>query len=162
MATWLIIDEVYKLYGEQESNDTDKYIWRNGIVLTWGTHGSGTGNEGPDKNYHAAKIFAGEATDAAAMGDANLAKMRTPAFPVDDPISRFDYGRMTWGRPGHPTIAERVAARVDPIMTDYTAGETSRPAPSAGAPATHPSYTPTGPKFKAMDWRGLIDAPETE
>ena len=95
-----------------------------------------------------------------AEADANLHRVRYPYFHVDDPIGRFDYGRMTWGRPGHPTIAERVAARVNPILNDYFAGEDGRSFPAAFAPATHPSYTPTGPKFKAMDWRGLLDAPE--
>jgi hypothetical protein len=163
MATWLIIDEVYKFYGEQESSNPNKYIWRNGMVLTWGTHGSGRGNETADMHYHAAKIFAGEADDTHALADSNLAKMRVPMFPVDDPVARFDYARMTWGRPGHPTIAERVAERLPPtLLTAYEAGEALRPAPSAGAPATHPAYTvPDGtPKFKAMDWRGLIDTPE--
>jgi hypothetical protein len=158
-ANWLIADEVYKLYGEAEG-EPEKYIWNNAFMMTWGTHGGNSGNEGADRGYHAMKIFNGEATTGSALGDPNLMKLRTPLFQVDDPISRFDFYRMNWGRPGHPTIEERVKARVEPILADYTAGEATRPVPSAFAPATHPNYTPTGPKFKAMDWRGLLDQPE--
>ena len=186
-AHWVISDEVYKMYGEFESNDPEKYLWNNAFVMTWGTHGGNTGNEAADKSYHFRKIiegarasnggtvsgsnsvtvregeynlhFASNLTNTAKT-DPNLMKMRTPFIQIDDPIGRFDYGRMVWGRPGHPTIAERVSSRIDPIMTDYQAGEASRPFPTAYAPAIHPSYTPTGPKFKAMDWRGLLDNPE--
>ena len=155
-ANWLIIDEVYKLYGEAEG-DEEKYIWRNACMMTWGTHGANTGNEAADRNYHAMRIFKGEATTDFALANPNLAKLRRPQFQVDDPISRFDYYRMTWGRPGHPTIAERVKARVDPILADFTAGSTTAPRP--GAPY-YPENTPTHQGFKAMDWRGLTDEPE--
>jgi len=185
-AHWLIADEVYKFYGEAEGNP-DKYIWNNAFAMIWGKHGQNTGNEAADRSYHFRKIiegtrnsnggdeavtgfledpaarnsnFYGSNLTAVASTDANLMKMRTPFFQVDDPIGRFDYYRMAWGRPGHPTIADRVKARIDPIMNDYKAGEADRPAPAANAANTHPSYTPTGPKFKAMDWRGLIDDPE--
>jgi hypothetical protein len=163
-ANWLIADEIYKFLGEQEG-DPEKYIWRNAFMMTWGTHGSNTGNEGADRNYHAMKIFKGEATTANAMTDANLAKLRTPMFPVDDPIGRFDYYRMTWGRPGHPTIADRVRARVEPILADYNAGIASLAAQGITAPRInndpyYPNNTLAGRGFKPMDWRGLIDAPE--
>jgi hypothetical protein len=163
-ANWLIIDEIYKFLGEQEG-DEQKYIWRNGFMMTWGTHGSNTGNEAADRNYHAMKIFKGEATTAVATTDANLAKLRRPMFPVDDPIGRFDYYRMTWGRPGHPTIAERVRARVEPILTDYQAGITDLASqgisgPRAGGEPYYPANTPVHKGFKSMDWRGLIDQPE--
>jgi hypothetical protein len=158
-AQWLIADEVYKLYGEAEG-DPEKYIWNNAFMITWGTHGGNTGNEAADRNYHAMKIFNGEATSDRALSDPNLMKLRTPVFQVDDPISRYDFYRMTWGRPGHPTIAKRVQDRVEPILNDYVEGERNRPFPAAFAPAIHPNYTPTGPKFKAMDWRGLLDTPE--
>ena len=170
-ANWLIIDEIYKFYGEQESSDTDKYIWRNGFMMTWGTHGSNTGNEAADRNYHAMKIFNGEASNTTATTDPNLAKFRTPAFPVDDPVGRFDYYRMNWGRPGHPTIAERVRARIDPILADYNAGNAALQTAGITGPRTNNvpyyantdgSYVNTGSKFKAMDWRGLIDTPEAE
>ena len=189
-AHWVIADEVYKMYGEFEG-DPDKYIWNNAFMMTWGTHGANTGNEGADRDYHFRKMvelarsnnggmeavtgytgndpnyregdystFFGTSMTAVAKADANLIKMRTPFFQIDDPIGRYDYARMVWGRPGHPTIAERVAKRVDPILTDYYAGEANRPFPAAFAPPVHPGYTPTGPKFKPMDWRGLLDEPE--
>jgi hypothetical protein len=159
-AHWLIADEVYKFYGEQEDGNSEKYIWHNGFMMTWGTHGGNNGNEGADDAYHANAIFQGNANTAYAQANSNLMKQRTPFFHVDDPISRFDYYRMIWGRPDHPSIADRVKARVEPILADYVAGEKDRPFPTAFASPIHPSYTPVGPKFKAMDWRGLLDAPE--
>ena len=59
------------------------------------------------------------------------AKFRTPPFPVDDPRYRWDFNRMDFGRTGHPTIAERVK-----LMRESVA------------------------PVKAMDTRGLLDAPE--
>ncbi|MDR0643290.1 MAG: hypothetical protein LBG05_00050, partial [Treponema sp.] len=161
-GNWVAIDEVYKLYGEAEG-DEYKYVFRNGIVMTWGDHGGNTGNEAADRNYHAMKIFNGDTDNAtASAADPQLAKMRSPWFSVDDPIGRFDYYRMTWGRPGHPTIAQRVRDRVEPTLTDYNAWMAlNPPAPAVDGPTDiKMSYTPTGPKFKAMDWRGLIDTPE--
>ncbi|MDR1902084.1 MAG: hypothetical protein LBQ88_07390 [Treponema sp.] len=166
-ANWLIIDELYKFYGEQEGSP-DKYIWRNGFVMTWGDHGGNNGNEGPDRAYHAAKIFDGTTDNAqTALADSNLAKMRAPWFPIDDPVGAFDYYRMTWGRPGHPTIAQRVKARLpDALLTHYkSVDEAARPAPAAGQdpnwrPANYNASAYTGPKFKAMDWRGLTDTPD--
>jgi hypothetical protein len=164
-ANWLIIDEVYKLYGEAEG-DPEKYIWRNAFMMTWGTHGNNTGNEAADRNYHAMKIFNDQA-GSGSQADANLLKMRTPAFMVDDPIGRFDYYRMTWGRPGHPTIAERVQRRLPTaLIAEYEAH--LPPAPASGVAQNAPrndkpeGYTYDGPKFRAMDWRGLIDEPEAE
>jgi hypothetical protein len=161
-GNWLAIDEIYKLYGEAEGNDY-KYVFRNGIVMTWGDHGGNTGNEAADRNYHASKIFDGSTDDATtSAADAQLAKMRSPWFSIDDPIGRFDYYRMTWGRPGHPTIAARVQARVEPTLADYNAWMAlNPPAPAVDGPIDiKMNYTPTGPKYKAMDWRGLTDAPE--
>jgi hypothetical protein len=177
-ANHLIIDEIYKMYGEAEGKP-NKYIWRNAFVMTWGTHGSSTGNEAADRNYHAKKIFDSfgektaentvlesittDATDlSGSESDLNLLKMRFPYFHIDDPIGRFDYYRVTWGRPGAPTIAERVKNWVDPILPAYNEWVKVAPAPAAG-PNTNVqgSYTEVStPKFKAMDWRGLIDTPE--
>jgi hypothetical protein len=163
-ANWLIIDEVYKFLGEQEG-DSEKYIWRNGQLMNWGTHLSTTTEEQATRLYHLQAIADGK-TNAAAMADPNLAKLRDPMFPVDDPITAYDYYRVTWGRPGHPSIAERIHRRVDPIMEDYYKGEMHHPRPAnANNAATYQdnaraAYTPTGPKFKPMDWRGLLDNPE--
>ena len=158
-ANWIISDEVYKMYGEFEGN-AEKYIWNNAFVMIWGTHGGNTGNEAAERNYHAMRVFNGDANTTFALANPNLLKMRTPYFSIDDPVSRFDFYKMNWGRPGHPTVAERVKKYVDPILTDYFAGEANRPFPAAYAPNVHPGYTPTGPKFKAMDWRGILDNPE--
>jgi hypothetical protein len=158
-ANWLIADEVYKLYGEAEG-DPEKYIWNNAFTMIWGTHGGNTGNESPDRCWHAMRIFKGEANTEFAKTNMNLMKMRIPYFQVDDPISRFDYYRINWGRPGHPTIAERVHARVAPIIPDFEAADALSGPPESGGVVTYPEYEPTGPKFKAMDWRGLTDAPE--
>lgn len=161
-GNWLAIDEIYKLYGEAEGNEY-KYVFRNGIVMTWGDHGGNTGNEAADRNYHASKIFDGSTDNAtASAADAQLAKMRSPWFSIDDPIGRFDYYRMTWGRPNHPSIADRVKLRVEPTLADYNAWMAlNPPAPAVDGPTDiKMNYTPTGPKYKAMDWRGLTDAPE--
>jgi hypothetical protein len=184
-ANWLMIDEIYKFYGEQEG-EPEKYIWRNGFMLSWGTHGGNTGNETADRNYHASKVFAdydkksdksfyntypgaADLTTTVAKADYNIFKFRDPLYPVDDPIGRFDYYRANWGRPRNgtesqtPTIAERVRKRIpEELLEDYVAGEATRPRPAyqTSLPA-HPAYTPRGPKFKPMDWRGLIDEPET-
>ncbi|MDR3283873.1 MAG: hypothetical protein LBS97_01695 [Treponema sp.] len=164
-AHWVVADEVYKMYGELESGDPEKYIWNNGFELTWGTHGGNTGNEAADRNYHAMRIYSGETTSTFAATNPNLLKLRTPFFPIDDPVSRFEYYRMNWGRPGHPTIADRIKARVDPILPAYNGWRATKPpAPAAGGPTSiQNGYSVPGntPKYKAMDWRGLIDAPET-
>jgi hypothetical protein len=158
-ANWVITDEVFKLYGEAEG-DPEKYIWNNAFMMTWGTHGGNTGNEATDMAYHAMRIFNGEANTTFAKSNMNLMKLRTPLFQVDDPIGRFDYYRINWGRPNHPTIAERVLARVKPIVADFEAGDAVAPTPESGGNVLYPDYEPTGPKFKQMDWRGLLDAPE--
>jgi hypothetical protein len=207
-ANWIICDELYKFLGELEGNEY-KYVWRNGATFIWGTHGQNTGNEAPDRNYHASLVFkdydakAGIAGGAdlpssgtAAPSDYNLFKIRDPIYHVDDPIGRFDYYRINWGRPGHPTVAERVARRLPQALIDaYEADEVNRPEPwtyggeqynvyslrvivpnppVSGDGITIPSdvsvtynswRTPTAapnvPRFKAMDWRGLIDDPES-
>jgi hypothetical protein len=207
-ANWLIIDEVYKFLGEQEGNEY-KYIWRNGIMYTWGTHGQNIKNEQPDRNYHATLVFKDYDAKAGIAGgqelpgngsippaDYNLFKIRDPIYNVDDPIGRFDYYRVNWGRPNHPSVADRVRGRLpDALIAAYEADEVHRqlywtyggsaysvesevvtvpnPPPETGDGMTIPSsvtvdYTgwrtpqaaPDVPRFKPMDWRGLIDTPE--
>jgi hypothetical protein len=141
-ANWVILDEIYKMYAEEAeagnqkllamvNGNPDLFIWRNTIKIYDQTHGP-----------------TAEAQD---YGDVMLAqleyrlppdqgypyKFRDPPFPIDDPISRFEYYRMKWGRPGHPTIEERVRKWI-----------TTENGGSAASPR------------KAMDWRGLIDNPE--
>ncbi|MDR2477463.1 MAG: hypothetical protein LBD18_06740 [Treponema sp.] len=207
-ANWLIQDEIYKFLGEVEGNEY-KYIWRNGAVFPWGLHGTNTGNEAPDRNLHASLIFKDYDAKAGIAGgdplpssgttppsDYKVFKFRDPLYHVDDPLGRFDYYRMTWGRPGHPSIADRVRSRLpDTLIAAYEADEVHRPKPwtygnlqssnaddivtvpnppvsgtgANGIPLTvsvtyngwhTPQAAPDVPRFKPMDWRGLIDIPE--
>jgi hypothetical protein len=221
-ANWVIMDDVYKFLGQQDYGNEYAYIWRNGATFIWGTHGGNTGNEAPDRNHHASLVFkdldfkAGDTTRGVALPDSgtvpptdyHLFKVRDPAYQIDDPLGRFDYYRMNWGRPGHPTIAQRVESRLPAaLITAYEADEVNRPAPwkyagdqytaaiaatsptvvanppvngdwvstaspgTTGIPSTVSVTAPTGgwktaanapavPRFKPMDWRGLIDTPE--
>jgi hypothetical protein len=216
-ANWVIVDEVYKFLGEQEGNEY-KYIWRNGAIYTWGTHGQNTGNEAPDRNYHAAQVFKDYDAKAGIAGgaelpssgtvppnDYHLFKFRDPLYQIDDPLGRFDYYRVNWGRPNHSSVADRVKSRLpDALIAAYEADEVNRPAPwtyggtqytvystprtivtnppvtgtwastelaGNGIPTSRTVTVPTGgwktadnaptvPRFKPMDWRGLIDQPE--
>jgi hypothetical protein len=169
-GNWLIIDEVYKFLGEQEG-DWEKYIWRNGQLMNWQSHLNSTAEETAARLYHLQAIadekYKDESMADKAKISPDLAKLRDPMFPVDDPITSFDYYRVTWGRPGHPTIAKRVYDRVNPIMAAYYAGEDLHAPPSSANKAdtyhdaARASAAATaGPKFKPMDWRGLLDEPE--
>jgi hypothetical protein len=62
---------------------------------------------------------------------------------------------MNWGRPGHPTIAERVKNWIEPVFTDKDSGTYGT---TGYVPGAH--RTGSGTKFKAMDYRGLLDAPD--
>jgi hypothetical protein len=199
-AMWLMIDEVYKFYGEQEGNgqlDTrypnsglyngwDKYIWRNAIWMNWAIHLASTGEKTAGVPYIYNAVVHGNDTTDAAMAEWNIAKFRDSPWSVDDPASRFDFYRMDWGRPrpggklanttDAPTIAERVRRRVDPILADYYKGEMYHVKPAINDPAVDAStyhdaakaaiasgaLVLTGPKFKEIDWRGLIDSPENQ
>jgi len=212
-ANWLIMDEVYKFLGEVEG-DEYKYVWRNGIVLIHGLHSDTNGSQAADRAAHANAVFedydakAGKAGATPLPGSAtvvpsdyNIFKVRDPIMQVDDPLGRFDYYRMPWGRPNHPTIAERVKRRLpDALIAAYEADEINRPSAwtygsitygtQAGTKiaVTNPPASGTGigpdgngipesitvsynnwktkaaapdvPRFKVMDWRGLIDTPE--
>ena len=193
-ANWLIVDEVYKFYGEQEyaeefSNGSlvedsnypgtglkmgwDKYLWRNLNFFNWGSHGGTTTEETSTSTTVAGIIRSGKANSDTAKATVALAKCRDPMFPVDDPVYYLaEWHKFDWGRPGSPTIAERVKRRVEPILKDYFMGEMYHTVPasntnSATAASTYhnaakEAYTPTGPKFKRMDWKGLTDSPEIE
>jgi len=118
-ANWLMTDEIYQMFAE-ELNDP-AIIWRNAIRMYHVTH----------------QRFAWQNEDDALLvnalhsGGTPPARFRTPPFPVDDPRYRWDFDRMDWGRPGSPTIAERVRRmRESPVHV------------------------------QAMDYRGLLENPE--
>ena len=118
-ANWLICDEIYQMYAEQKGDPS--IIWRNAIKLYHIPH-SHQAYQNQDEYDLVTAIYSGAQPDA---------KFRTPPFPVDDPRYRWDFDRMDFGRPGHPTIAERVRRmRENPV------------------------------RVKAMDTRGLLDNPE--
>jgi hypothetical protein len=120
-ANWLITDEIYQMYAE-EKNDPS-IVWRNAIKIY---HLSHTGTPAYQQQDEV------DLTTAIYNGTQPNVKFRTPPFPVDDPRYRWDFDRMDIGRPGHPTIAERVwKMRNSPV------------------------------KVKAMDYRGLLDNPES-
>ena len=204
-ANWMITDEIYKFYGEQEYFEEhgawiedpeypgsglymgwDKYIWRNLHDLHWGGHEGTQSGVNSTLSEHRARIFKEEDYGTnIAKTSLHLAQLRTPFFPVDDPVTYLgDYHKMDWGRPKgglkstadsvagandsqNPTIATRIQRRVYPILKDYFMGEVYHAVPAvSGTPhgtyhdEVNANYTPTGPKFKPMDWRGLIDKPE--
>jgi len=118
-VNWLICDEIYQMYAK-ELNDPS-IIWRNAIKLYDIDHAHFNFQNDDEVNL----------TNSIYSGVQPHAKFRTPPFPVDDPRYRWDFDRMDFGRPGHPTIAERVRKmRENPVPV------------------------------KAMDWRGLLDEPE--
>jgi len=118
-VNWLMIDEIYQMYAEELKDPS--IIWRNAIKFYDIDH--------TQTAYQRIDEF--ELTNAIYSGTQPNVKFRTPPFPVDDPRYRWDFDRMDWGRPGHPTIAERVRRmRESPVPV------------------------------KAMDWRGLLDNPE--
>jgi hypothetical protein len=144
-ANWVILDEIYRMYrDEAEASpggpvaaavtpeggvaNPELYLWRNGIWLNDATHGAGGSYENNDKGHFAQAVYKRQLPNA---------KFRQPPFPIDDPQFRFDFYKMEWGAPGHPSIAERVRRWITV---------------ENGGAATSPR--------KAMDSRGLIDNPE--
>jgi hypothetical protein len=199
-ANWVITDEIYKFYGEQEyaaefNNGMliedpeypgsglymgwDKYIWNNQQANWWGTHAGLPTTTAI--NQHRSRMLQNKGvgtTTAFARENRMIAKHRDPHFSIDDPVTYLgDYHKMDFGRPGHPTIAERIKRRVYPILGDYFRGEAyhAPPSTSSSSPYTMAAYHSaareaidsgalilSGPRFKPMDWRGLLDNPESE
>jgi hypothetical protein len=118
-ANWLMTDEVYQMYAE-ELNDPS-IIWRN-VIKFYDIDHAHFGYQNQDEADLVTALYSGLKPHD---------KFRTPPFPVDDPRYRWDFNRMDFGRPGHPTIAERVRRmRESPVPV------------------------------KVMDTRGLLDEPE--
>jgi len=118
-ANWLICDEIYQMYAEKLNDPS--IIWRNAIKMYHIPHAH-QAYQNQDEYDLVTAIYSGTQPNA---------KFRTPPFPVDDPRYRWDFDRMDFGRPGHPTVAERVQR-----MRESTV------------------------PVKAMDTRGLLDNPE--
>jgi len=125
-ANWLLSDEIYQMYAD-ELNDP-RIIWRNAIKMYHIPHQHNS-YQTADETALIDNLW--DESKSEADLKAALMKLRIPPFPVDDPRYRWDFNRMDVGRPGHPTIAERVyKMRNSPVPV------------------------------KAMDWRGLLDDPE--
>jgi len=108
-ANWLICDEIYQMYAEQKGDPS--IIWRNAIKFYDIEH--------MHYNYQDQDEY--DLVTAIYSGIKPNDKFRTPPFPVDDPRYRYDFERMDFGRPGHPSIAARVGKmrdkRVKPMDT---------------------------------------------
>jgi hypothetical protein len=96
-ANWLICDEIYQMYAERYDSS---YIWRNAIKFYHIPHNHFSYQDQDEYDLVTA-IYSGSQPNV---------KFRTPPFPVDDPRYRWDFNRMDFGRPGQPTIVERVKA----------------------------------------------------
>jgi hypothetical protein len=155
-ANWVICDEVYQLYYEDPKSidyQDDTVIWRNGMTMTDVTH---LANASRDRTSFQAFMDAYfEHKTGPNKYPAYGEMFRTPVFQIDDPVSRWEYYKMNWGRPNHPSIADRVRARIEPVFSDSDTGVYGT---TGYIPGGH--SIPSGSKYRAMDWRGLLDAPE--
>jgi hypothetical protein len=95
-ANWLMCDEIYQMYAEELGDPL--IIWRNVIKLYDIDH-THTAYQNQDEYDLVTALFTRQQPNA---------KFRTSQFPVDDPRYRWDFDRVDWGRPGQPTIAERI------------------------------------------------------
>jgi hypothetical protein len=200
-VTWLVVDEIYKMYGEAEGNGQpasnapansglydgwDKYLYNNMQDYWWGNHSGMQGAAAPSMTAARTRHLergAGIATTVdEAKADIKIARFRDPNYLVDDPTAYItDWHKMNFSRPrpdGSPgvNISERVARRVTPLLADFFKGEIYHNAPARYGPnVTARTYHDaakaalqaqtlqfTGPKYKAMDWRGLLDNPEVQ
>ncbi|MDR2702330.1 MAG: hypothetical protein LBB72_07860 [Spirochaetaceae bacterium] len=95
-AAWLMCDEIYQMYAEELGDPL--IIWRNAVKMYNIGH----------MHYDYQNQDEYDLVEALYSGRQPNEKFRTPQFPVDDPRYRWDFNRVDWGRPNHPTIAERV------------------------------------------------------
>jgi hypothetical protein len=198
-ATWLIVDEIYKMYGEAEGNGSpasnapadsglydgwDKYLYNNMQDYWWGNHAGMQGAATPSMTAARTRLLEngeGIATTVEfAKSDIKIARFRDPHFLVDDPHAYImDWHKMHISRPrpdGTPgtPISERISRRVTPVLKDFFRGEIYHNAPArygpgvsartyhdaAKAAISSGALVLNGPKYKPMDWRGLLDNPE--
>jgi hypothetical protein len=198
-VTWVVVDEIYKMYGEAEGSGQpagnvpagsglydgwDKYLYNNMQDIWWGNHADMQGAAQPSMVAARTRLLSrgnGVATTVdEAKADITIARFREPSFLVDDPHAYItDWHKMHISRPrpdGTPgtPISERVSRRVTPLLKDFFRGEIYHNAPAkysatvsartyhdaAKAALANSTLVFTGPKYKPMDWRGLLDTPE--
>jgi hypothetical protein len=202
-VTWVVVDEIYKMYGEAEGNGQpatgedvpansglydgwDKYLYNNMQDIWWGNHADMQGAAQPSMTDARTRLLQRgdgvSTTIAEAKADIRIARFRDPSFLVDDPHAYImDWHKMHISRP-HPDgapgtpISERISRRVTPLLADFFKGEIYHNAPAkysatvsartyhdaAKAAIAGDQLKFTGPKYKPMDWRGLVDTPEAE
>jgi hypothetical protein len=200
-VTWLIVDEIYKMYGEAEGNGTpasnapagsglydgwDKYLYNNMQDYWWGNHAGMQGAATPSMTAARTRYLQGGEGIATpvdvAKSDIRIARFRDPHFLVDDPTAYItDWYKMDISRPrpdgslGVP-LSERVSRRVTPLLKDFFQGEIYHNAPARYGPNVSArtyhnaarqaiesgALVLSGPKYKAMDWRGLLETPEVQ
>jgi hypothetical protein len=154
-VTWLLVDEIYKMYGEAEGSGMpaagmpadsglydgwDKYLYNNMQDYWWGNHAGMQGAATPSMTAARTRHLsegAGIATPVdVAKGDITIARFRDPHFLVDDPTAYItDWHKMNISRPrpdGSPgvPISERVSRRVTPLLADFFKGEIYHNAPA--------------------------------
>jgi hypothetical protein len=198
-ATWVVVDEIYKMYGEAEGNGSaasnapagsglydgwDKYLYNNMQDYWWGNHAGMQGAASPSMTAARTRLLEGGVGIATpietAKSDITIARFRDPHFLVDDPYAYIsDWHKMHISRPrpdGTPgvPISERIGKRVTPLLKDFFQGEIYHNAPARYGPTvsaityhdaaqqaiTAGTLQLNGPKYKPMDWRGLLDNPE--
>jgi hypothetical protein len=162
----------------------DKYLYNNMMDMWWGNHAGMQPAAVPSMTAARTRLLRdGEGVSTTvefAKRDITIARFRDPYFQVDDPINYItDLHKMNISRPlpdgskGVP-IARRMERRVAPVLKDYFQGEIYHSAPARYPINTGSTYHNatraavqsvtlrlTGPRFKPMDWRGLLDNPES-
>ena len=143
IAHWVIMDEVYKMYGEMEWYEEngrlqedprypgsglymgwDKYIWNNLVDHWWGDHAGIQGVSQPSLElYRQRHLDSGTGigtTTQTALADIRIARYREMNYNIDDPAFYFEYRKMDFGRPlpdgsgMSVPISERVRRRFGP------------------------------------------------
>jgi hypothetical protein len=152
----------------------------------WGNHAGMQSAATPSMTAARERLLSGGEGIATSVDfaktDIRIARFRDPHFLVDDPtVYITDWHKMNFSRP-HPDgspgipISERVNRRVTPLLGDFFRGEIYHNAPArygpnvsartyhdaAKAAVASGTLVLNGPKYKPMDWRGLLDNPEVQ
>jgi len=161
----------------------DTFLFNNMLDAWWGNHAGMETVAQP--NMHEARgrwLYRGTGvatTVEEARADIRIARFRDPYFQIDDPHSYIgDFHKIhisrprPCGAPGVP-ISERVSRRVAPVLHDFFMGSIYH-APPARYPLNRAAtfhnaareameagtLVLDGPRFRPMDWRGLLAVPE--